>query len=170
MNKLLTLIITLIVIVAGFMANNFYKKYKRHQQNNAMITGEETAADKNRKLLPDYTHIKVEKIIKKDVKVGEGKALEKQKLALLEYEIYVYDPAKRANRGKLVFKTKKEGVKFHLSQDELFSGWKDSLLGIKEGGHRTLIVPMSLAKEIKKIELPENTIAQIEVKLIKIIK
>ena len=173
MNKILTITVVLLLAIAGYILSktSLFKIKKTHVVETEAPTDVEKREEPNpRKSGPDYSRIKIANVIKKDIKPGEGEVLKKQRKALLEYQVYVYDPARRANRGRLLYKSKKEGETFNFVKNRFFSGWQEALEGLREGGERTLVIPKELTKEIKKMEFPEGSIAQIEVKLIKIIK
>ncbi|MCB0390694.1 MAG: FKBP-type peptidyl-prolyl cis-trans isomerase [Bdellovibrionales bacterium] len=168
MNKILVVIAILIILIGSYMYRVAYHKTVEPEtpvQEQSTMEVEKTQSKQG----PDYSRIKIEKVLKTDIESGKGEVLLKQKQALLDYQVYIYDPARKGNRGKLIYKTNEQGEKVFLNKKELFKGWSNSLKGLREGGKRTLIVPNSLSKEIKNFKVPEEAIVQIEVTLNKIL-
>ena len=64
-----------------------------------------------------------------------------------------------------------EGFSFNLGAGEVIQGWDQGLVGMKEGGKRTLVIPAPLAYGDQAIgAIPANSVLIFEVELLKVQK
>ena len=87
----------------------------------------------------------VTELVKKDTKVGEGKLAEKGKAVSVHYTGWLYDPAAPEQKGKKFDSSldRKVPFGFILGAGKVIKGWEEGVVGMKEGGARTLIIPAS---------------------------
>lgn len=96
---------------------------------------------------PDYSGISVERVITNDLDAGEGDEIKEGSKVSGYYGMWVYAPAMLANKGKLISGTPEDRSKmftFKVGKGEVVKGWEQGVLGMRAGGKRSIIVPVSL--------------------------
>ena len=80
-----------------------------------------------------------------DVKQGTGKEASSGKPVIVHYTGWIYDTSKPDSRGTKVDSSRDRQVPFgfFLGAGKVIKGWDDGVIGMKEGGQRTLIIPPS---------------------------
>lgn len=116
---------------------------------------------------PDYTGITVERVLKTDVNVGKGtESVHDGDTVFGKYTLWVYDPKKIGNKGKKVGESGDKVTKVNLGKEEVIKGWEQGILGMKVGGKRSVIIPISLAYGKEGAgEIPPNSILLLEFEL-----
>ena len=77
---------------------------------------------------------------------GSGAEVEIGQQLLVEYEAWLYDSEALDFRGAMFDSTEGSGAfSFEFGAGEVIAGWEEGLVGMKEGGNRTLIIPSRLA-------------------------
>lgn len=116
---------------------------------------------------PDYTGITVERVLKTDVAVGKGAdAVHDGDVVFGKYTLWVYDPKKIGNKGKKVGESGDTVMKINLGKEEVIKGWEQGILGMKIGGKRSVIIPISLAYGKDGAgDIPPNSILLLEYEL-----
>ena len=136
-------------------------------------TDEEASPAAPRKSGPDYTNITISEVIKKDITYGQSKKeVVKSSKIKAKYEMYVYHPARRENKGKLIDRTDGDNTRtLSLGNGELIRGWEQGLLGMKEGGKRELIIPAEMAYGKNGIDnkVPPESIVLVITEVVKIL-
>jgi FKBP-type peptidyl-prolyl cis-trans isomerase FkpA len=81
-----------------------------------------------------------------DVKQGTGKEATSGKPVIVHYTGWLYDTSKSDNKGTKFDSSRDRQVPFgfFLGGGKVIKGWDDGVVGMKEGGQRTLIIPPSL--------------------------
>lgn len=115
----------------------------------------------------------IRELVKKDIKVGEGKEAVKGKAVLVHYTGWLYD-AKAPDQKGAQFDTSVGKVApfgFIIGAGRVIKGWDEGVPGMKEGGKRTLIVPAALAYGEKGAggKIPPNATLLFEVELLKLL-
>lgn len=121
---------------------------------------------------PDYSGITVERVISRDIEVGKGEEIKEGKTVSGYYGMWVYAPAQLANKGKFIsgaLADKKELFTFAVGKGEVVKGWEQGVVGMRAGGKRSIIVPVSLAYGEKGTsEVPPGSILLIEFEAVKV--
>lgn len=121
---------------------------------------------------PDYTGVSVEQVITNDIKVGKGGQAKQGSKVFGYYGMWVYAPAMLANKGKFISGTaddKKEMHSFEIGKGEVVKGWEQGVIGMRAGGKRSIIVPISLAYGDEGTDkVPPASILLIEFELAKV--
>jgi FKBP-type peptidyl-prolyl cis-trans isomerase FkpA len=81
-----------------------------------------------------------------EVKQGTGKEATSGKPVIVHYTGWLYDTSKPDNKGTKFDSSRDRQVPFgfFLGGGKVIKGWDDGVVGMKEGGQRTLIIPPSL--------------------------
>lgn len=89
----------------------------------------------------------VTELIKKDVKVGEGREAEAGNNVQVHYTGWLYDPNAADNHGQKFDSSVDRGEPFEflLGGGQVIQGWDEGVAGMKVGGKRTLIIPADMA-------------------------
>ena len=89
----------------------------------------------------------VNELIKKDVKVGEGREAEAGNNVQVHYTGWLYDPNSADNHGQKFDSSVDRGEPFEflLGGGQVIQGWDQGVAGMKVGGKRTLIIPADMA-------------------------
>ena len=115
----------------------------------------------------------VTELVKKDTKVGEGKVAEKGKAVSVHYTGWLYDPAAPGQKGKKFDSSldRKVPFGFILGAGKVIKGWEEGVVGMKEGGARTLIIPASMGYGDRGAGgvIPPGATLLFEVELLKIL-
>lgn len=115
----------------------------------------------------------VTELVKKDTKVGEGRVAEKGKAVSVHYTGWLYDPAAPEQKGKKFDSSldRKIPFGFILGAGKVIKGWEEGVVGMKEGGARTLIIPASMGYGDRGAGgvIPPGATLLFEVQLLKIL-
>ena len=116
--------------------------------------------------LPDYGAIEIRNVIVRDTVPGEGARVEPNSTVNITFNEFIYAPARKGNRGRLVRKVE-EPVRLRLDKDSILQGLKEGLYGMRAGGERLLVIPSVKAygESGMKDKVPPGAIVQMEVKL-----
>ena len=100
-----------------------------------------------------------------DTEIGTGKTTVKGALITVHYEGYLED-------GKKFESSKDQGrpFSFVIGSKKVIQGWDQGLMGMKEGGKRTLFVPAHLAYGEREIagKIPANSNLIFHVEMIEV--
>jgi FKBP-type peptidyl-prolyl cis-trans isomerase FkpA len=122
---------------------------------------------------PAAAPAKVTELIRKDTKEGTGKTAEKGKAVSVHYTGWLYDPAAPGQKGKKFDSSldRKIPFGFILGAGRVIKGWEEGVVGMKEGGQRTLIIPASMGYGDKGAGdvIPPGATLLFEVELLKIL-
>lgn len=120
---------------------------------------------------PDYSGITVEQVITKDLEVGKGDEVKNGAKVSGHYGMWVYAPAMLGNKGKFISgtdKEKKELFAFEVGKGDVVKGWEQGVVGMRPGGKRQIIVPVSLGYGEKGTDdVPPGSILLVEFELVK---
>lgn len=88
----------------------------------------------------------VTKLIKKDIKVGDGKEAVAGKTVDVHYTGWLYSATAPNNKGAKFDSSLDRGAHFSfpLGEGRVIKGWDQGVAGMKVGGQRTLIIPADL--------------------------
>lgn len=86
------------------------------------------------------------KLIKTDVKLGEGAEATTGQNVSVHYTGWLYDEDAPDHKGKKFDSSRDRGqpFKFPLGGGHVIKGWDKGVVGMKVGGQRTLIIPASM--------------------------
>jgi FKBP-type peptidyl-prolyl cis-trans isomerase len=95
---------------------------------------------------PASTPVEIKELVTKDTNVGEGKVAENGKAVSVHYTGWLYDPSAPEQKGKKFDSSLDRGLPFGftLGAGRVIKGWEQGVVGMKEGGKRTLVIPPSL--------------------------
>jgi FKBP-type peptidyl-prolyl cis-trans isomerase FkpA len=93
------------------------------------------------------TDTKTTELVKTDTKVGSGAEAVNNKLVIVHYTGWLYDPKAPQNRGAKFDSSVDRGQPFDfmLGAGQVIKGWDQGVAGMKVGGQRTLIIPSEMA-------------------------
>jgi FKBP-type peptidyl-prolyl cis-trans isomerase len=115
----------------------------------------------------------VTELVKKDVKVGDGKLAEFRKAVLVSYTGWLYDPGKPDGKGEMFDTSRGRATPFGfvVGAGRVIKGWDQGLPGMKEGGKRTLVIPPALGYGANGSppKIPPNATLVFDVELIKVL-
>ena len=115
----------------------------------------------------------VTELVKKDTKEGNGKLAEKGKAVSVHYTGWLYDPAAPGQKGKKFDSSHDRKIPFGfiLGAGRVIKGWEEGVVGMKEGGQRTLVIPASMGYGDKGAGgvIPPGATLLFEVELLKIL-
>jgi FKBP-type peptidyl-prolyl cis-trans isomerase len=115
----------------------------------------------------------IKDLVTKDTKVGEGKLAEAGKAVSVHYTGWLYDPAAPDQKGKKFDSSVDRGPPFGfiLGAGKVIKGWEQGVVGMKEGGKRTLIIPPWLGYGERGAAgvIPPNATLLFDVELVKIL-
>lgn len=114
--------------------------------------------------LPDYKGIQIPDLITTDIGPGTGETVTADSKIQVFISAWVYDPAAPNNRGPKVFETQGASEKFDMQQTEGLRGViGKSLMGMRVGGKRRVIIPAEIAKDAT---VPEGAIVMVETSVV----
>ncbi len=89
------------------------------------------------------TDSKITQLVKNDTKVGEGSEAVNDRLVVVHYTGWLYDPKADNNRGAKFDSSvdRNQPFDFMLGAGQVIKGWDQGVAGMKVGGQRTLIIP-----------------------------
>lgn len=106
-----------------------------------------------------------------DTQLGSGAVAEVGDYAEVHYTGWVYDRKTRDHKG-LRFDSsydRNNTIEFKIGAKQVIRGWDEGLVGMKTGGHRTLIIPSDMAYGARGAgEIPPNSDLIFEVELVTI--
>jgi FKBP-type peptidyl-prolyl cis-trans isomerase FkpA len=116
----------------------------------------------------------VTELVKKDTLEGKGKVAVKGKGVLVHYTGWLYDPAAPDMKGAKFDSSEGRSTPFGfvVGAGRVIKGWDEGVPGMKEGGKRTLIIPLAMAYGEKGAgggKIPPNATLLFEVELIKLL-
>lgn len=116
------------------------------------------------------TDAKITELIKTDTKVGAGKEAVNNKLVIVHYTGWLYDPKAPKNRGTKFDSSVDRGQPFDfmLGAGQVIKGWDQGVAGMKVGGHRTLIIPSEMGYGARGAggAIPPNATLMFDVELL----
>lgn len=122
---------------------------------------------------PPAAPAEVKELIVRDTKVGEGKVAESGKAVSMHYTGWLYDPAAPEQKGAKFDSSvdRKIPFGFVLGVGKVIKGWDQGVVGMKEGGKRTLVIPSHLAYGERGAGgvIPPNATLLFDVELIRIL-
>lgn len=95
-------------------------------------------------MVPDVKGNAPTKLVKKDIKVGHGKAVKSGQTITVKY-VGVACSSGKAFDASYTDGAKKKEFSFQLGKGKVIPGWDTGLVGMKVGGERELVIPASLA-------------------------
>lgn len=114
----------------------------------------------------------VNELYKIDNKLGDGLDAIAGKSVFVHYTGWLYDPSQPGGKGKKFDSSKDRGQTFNfaLGAGMVIKGWDEGVVGMKEGGERTLIIPSSLAYGTRGAGgvIPPNATLLFDVELIQV--
>ena len=117
--------------------------------------------------------VAVYELVRKDTKVGEGKAAEKGKAVLVNYTGWLYDPKAPGQKGAKFDSSEGRPTPFGfvVGAGRVIKGWDEGIPGMKEGGKRTLIIPPTMGYGDKGAGgvIPPKATLLFDVELIKVL-
>ncbi len=116
----------------------------------------------------------VKELVKKDTKEGAGKTADNGKAVNVQYNGWLYDPKAPEGKGKKFDSSYDRGgapFGFIIGAGKVIKGWDQGVVGMKEGGKRTLVIPPSLGYGERGAGgvIPPNATLLFEVELINVI-
>ncbi len=122
---------------------------------------------------PAAAPAEVKELVKKDLKLGEGRSAEKENAVLVHYTGWLYDPKAPDMKGAKFDSSEGRSAPFGfmIGRGRVIKGWDEGVPGMKEGGKRMLIIPPAMAYGDKGAGgvIPPNATLLFEVELVKII-
>lgn len=132
-----------------------------------------TAACAQTGAAPDAFPVEVKELVTKDSKAGEGKLAEQGKAVSVHYTGWLFDPKAADRKGTKFDSSLDRGLPFGfiLGAGKVIKGWEQGVVGMKEGGKRTLYIPASLGYGERGAGsvIPPNATLVFDVELIKVL-
>lgn len=90
---------------------------------------------------------KVMQLQKTDTSVGTGAEAVPGKVAVVHYTGWLYDPAAPDKKGRKFDSSvdRHAPFSFPVGAGRVIRGWDEGVVGMRVGGHRTLVIPSSMA-------------------------
>ncbi len=115
----------------------------------------------------------ITELTKKDTKVGTGTEALDGKAVSVHYTGWLYDPKAADNHGAKFDSSMDRGLPFGftLGKGKVIKGWDEGVVGMKEGGKRTLIIPPSYGYGERGAGgvIPPNATLIFDVELVKVL-
>lgn len=94
----------------------------------------------------DFPNEPVKELHKIDNNIGKGVEANLGKSVYVHYTGWLYDSSAKKGRGQKFDSSKDRGQTFNfaLGAGMVIKGWDEGVVGMKEGGQRTLIIPSSM--------------------------
>jgi FKBP-type peptidyl-prolyl cis-trans isomerase FkpA len=111
----------------------------------------------------------LEKLVKTDIKPGDGAVAEAGKQVSVHYTGWLYDEAASGHQGNKFdsSRDRNQPFSFKLGAGEVIPGWDHGVQGMKVGGKRLLIIPPELAYGARGVgAIPPNSRLVFEVELL----
>ncbi len=116
------------------------------------------------------TDTNITQLVKTDNKVGTGKEAVNNKLVIVHYTGWLYDPKAPQKRGAKFDSSVDRGQPFDfmLGAGQVIKGWDQGVAGMKVGGQRTLIIPSAMGYGARGAGgvIPPNAILMFDVELL----
>lgn len=113
-------------------------------------------------------------LIKTDTKLGEGAEAQAGQTVIVHYTGWLYDESAPDNKGTKFDSSldRNEPFDFPLGGGRVIRGWDEGVVGMKEGGSRTLVIPPEMGYGPRGAggAIPPNATLVFDVKLLKVIK
>jgi len=113
-------------------------------------------------------------LIKTDTHPGEGAEAQAGQTVIVHYTGWLYDESAPDNKGTKFDSSldRNEPFDFPLGGRRVIQGWDEGVAGMREGGHRTLVIPpeMGYGERGAGGVIPPNATLVFEVKLLKVIR
>ena len=113
-------------------------------------------------------------LIKTDTKLGEGAEAQAGQTVIVHYTGWLYDESAPDNKGAKFDSSldRNEPFDFPLGGGRVIKGWDEGVAGMREGGHRTLIIPseMGYGAEGAGNDIPPHAKLIFDVKLLKVVR
>jgi peptidylprolyl isomerase len=113
-------------------------------------------------------------LIKTDTQLGSGAEAQAGQTVIVHYTGWLYDEEAPDNKGEKFDSSldRNEPFDFPLGGGRVIKGWDEGVAGMKEGGHRTLIIPPELGYGPRGAGnlIPPNATLVFDVKLLKVIR
>jgi len=123
--------------------------------------------------VPAAAPAEVKELVRKDLKLGEGRSAEKENAVLVHYTGWLYDPKAPDMKGAKFDSSEGRAAPFGfmIGRGRVIKGWDEGVPGMKEGGKRMLIIPPAMAYGDKGAGgvIPPNATLLFEVELVKIV-
>lgn len=105
-----------------------------------------------------------------DLVFGGGASAETGKILTVNYNGWLYDPAKPDKKGVQFASSVTSGlITFTAGGNEVIAGWEQGVLGMREGGLRRLVIPPSLGYGANRYSIiPPNATLVFELDLVKV--
>lgn len=105
-----------------------------------------------------------------DLVFGDGASAETGKILTVNYNGWLYDPAKADKKGVQFASSVTSGlITFTAGGNEVIAGWEQGVLGMREGGRRRLVIPPSLGYGANRYSIiPPNATLVFELDLVKV--
>lgn len=90
---------------------------------------------------------KIVKLQKTDTVVGTGAEAVPGKIAVVHYTGWLYDPSSSDKKGAKFDSSLDRAAPFSfpLGAGRVIRGWDEGVVGMRVGGHRTLVIPPDMA-------------------------
>jgi FKBP-type peptidyl-prolyl cis-trans isomerase len=113
-------------------------------------------------------------LVKQDAEPGTGEPITTGTAVLVGYTGWLYDGCKADRKGTMFDTSTKRATPFGfmVGAGRVIRGWDEGLVGMREGGKRTLLIPADKGygeKGTPDGTIPPNSALVFEVELIKII-
>lgn len=113
-------------------------------------------------------------LIKTDTQLGEGAEAQAGQTVIVHYTGWLYDEGAPESKGAKFDSSldRNDPFDFPLGAGRVIQGWDEGVQGMKEGGHRTLIIPSEMGYGARGAgnDIPPNATLLFEVKLLKVIR
>jgi len=113
-------------------------------------------------------------LIKTDTKLGEGAEAQPGQTVIVHYTGWLYDEDAPDNRGAKFDSSldRNDPFGFPLGAGHVIQGWDEGVAGMREGGHRTLIIPseMGYGEQGAGDDIPPSATLIFDVKLLKVVR
>jgi FKBP-type peptidyl-prolyl cis-trans isomerase len=114
-----------------------------------------------------------QELVKTDTKIGEGKAVEKGKAVSVHYTGWLFDAKAPEQKGAKFDSSLDRGLPFGFiaGAGRVIKGWEEGVIGMKEGGKRTLVIPPDMAYGEKGAGglIPPNATLVFDIELLKVL-
>ena len=116
----------------------------------------------------------ITELTKQDTKVGTGTEALDGKAVSVHYTGWLYDPKAPDTKGAKFDSSADRGIPFGftLGKGRVIKGWDEGVVGMKEGGKRTLIIPPSYGYGERGTPggpIPPNATLLFDVELVKVL-
>jgi peptidylprolyl isomerase len=113
-------------------------------------------------------------LIKTDTTLGEGAEAQAGQTVIVHYTGWLYDEVAADNKGTKFDSSldRNEPFDFPLGGGRVIKGWDEGVVGMQEGGQRTLVIPPEMGYGSRGAGgvIPPNATLIFDVKLLKVIR